>query len=80
MIKKTLLLLLLALQCMLAAAQHRFQAGIGYQRTWMIDKQVSPLKYQSSENFPAGLRICQSEKSGTGKNQRQPRKVFPYGL
>lgn len=31
-------------------AQHsKFQVGIGYQRTWMVDKQASPLKYQSSE-------------------------------
>lgn len=28
---------------------NRFQIGIGYQRTWMLDRQASPLKYQSSE-------------------------------
>ena len=27
----------------------KFQIGIGYQRTWMVDKQASPLKYKSSE-------------------------------
>lgn len=32
-----------------AAQQHRFQMGAGYQRTWMVDRQASPLKYQSSE-------------------------------
>lgn len=31
------------------AQNHRFQFGIGYQRTWMLDKQASLLKYQSSE-------------------------------
>lgn len=31
------------------AQQHRFQMGVGYQRTWMVDRQASPLKYQSME-------------------------------
>lgn len=33
----------------LLAQQNKFTLGIGYQRTWMLDKQASPLKYQSSE-------------------------------
>lgn len=28
---------------------NRLQIGIGYQRTWMVDRQASPLKYQTSE-------------------------------
>jgi hypothetical protein len=31
------------------AQQHKFTVGLGYQRTWMLDKQASPLKYQTSE-------------------------------
>lgn len=34
---------------MVSGQSNRFQLGIGYQRTWMLDKQASPLKYQSSE-------------------------------
>ncbi|MBZ5855963.1 hypothetical protein [Flavihumibacter profundi] len=31
------------------AQNNKFQVGIGYQRTWLLDNQASPLKYQSSE-------------------------------
>ena len=31
------------------AQQNKFTMGLGYQRTWMVDKQASPLKYQTSE-------------------------------
>ena len=31
------------------AQQKKFTIGLGYQRTWMVDKQASPLKYQTSE-------------------------------
>ncbi|MGN6800621.1 MAG: hypothetical protein ACTHJN_01875 [Ginsengibacter sp.] len=31
------------------AQQNKFTLGFGYQRTWMLDKQASPLKYQTSE-------------------------------
>ncbi len=80
MIKQTLLLLLLALQCMLAAAQHRFQAGIGYQRTWMIDKQVSPLKYQSSEKtFLLGYEYASQKRVVRAKIDGSLGKFFPTG-
>ena len=46
---KPLLYLLLAVGIKAAAQDHRFQIGAGYQRTWMVDQQASPLKYQSSE-------------------------------
>ncbi|WP_300604673.1 hypothetical protein [Niabella sp.] len=29
--------------------KNRLQLGIGYQRTWIVDQQASPLKYQTSE-------------------------------
>jgi len=31
------------------AQKNNFKIGLGYQRTWMLDKQASPLKYQTSE-------------------------------
>lgn len=33
------------------AQANKFQVGIGYQRTWLVDKQASPLKYQTSEKI-----------------------------
>lgn len=44
-----LLLLLFSLPGLIKAQQNKFTIGIGYQRTWMLDKPASPLKYQSSE-------------------------------
>ena len=44
------LLLFMMVVCTTTQAQrNKFQLGIGYQRTWMVDKQASPLKYQTSE-------------------------------
>jgi hypothetical protein len=47
--KPILVALLLLYCCISQAQQNKFQLGIGYQRTWLLDKQASPLKYQSSE-------------------------------
>lgn len=48
--KKVYIVYGLVLFSLYAKAQGgKFQVGIGYQRTWMVDKQASPLKYQSSE-------------------------------
>lgn len=47
--KLSVLLLLLAIINTATAQRNKFQVGIGYQRTWMVDKQASPLKYQTSE-------------------------------
>lgn len=44
-----LLLFVTVLMQAASAQQSKFTFGIGYQRTWMLDKQASPLKYQSSE-------------------------------
>lgn len=44
-----MLLFFLGTQFIARGQSNRFQLGIGYQRTWMLDKQASPLKYQSSE-------------------------------
>lgn len=44
-----MLLFFLGSQLIARGQSNRFQLGIGYQRTWMLDKQASPLKYQSSE-------------------------------
>jgi hypothetical protein len=45
----TILLLTIFLAGVIQAQKNQFQIGIGYQRTWMVDKQASPLKYQTSE-------------------------------
>jgi hypothetical protein len=45
----TTLLFLLGILLIVRGQSNRFQIGIGYQRTWMLDRQASPLKYQSSE-------------------------------
>lgn len=46
-------IILLSIACALGvkatAQQNKFTLGLGYQRTWMLDKQASPLKYQTSE-------------------------------
>ena len=48
--KTTQILPLLALLAAgVASAQGKVRIGFGYQRTWMIDRQASPLKYQSRE-------------------------------
>ena len=48
--KQTLSILYILLQCYCAQAQNgAFRIGIGYQRTWVLDQQASPLKYQTSE-------------------------------
>jgi hypothetical protein len=44
-----LLLFMLVVGTATQAQHNKFQLGIGYQRTWMVDKQASPLKYQTSE-------------------------------
>lgn len=46
-----IIILLIACAASLAgrAQQKKFTVGVGYQRTWMLDKQASPLKYQTSE-------------------------------
>ena len=48
---KTILLILLmgTIAVESLAQQKKFTVGLGYQRTWMLDKQASPLKYQTSE-------------------------------
>lgn len=47
------IIILLLISCTAAvgamAQQGKFTIGLGYQRTWMLDKQASPLKYQTSE-------------------------------
>lgn len=44
------MLLILLLACMAASAQrNRLQVGLGYQKTWVVDKQASPLAYQSGQ-------------------------------
>jgi hypothetical protein len=47
--KFTILLFAIFLAGAMQAQKNQFQIGIGYQRTWMVDKQASPLKYQTSE-------------------------------
>ena len=42
-------LLLIASATAAQAQRSTMRMGVGYQRTWMVDKQASPLKYQSSE-------------------------------
>lgn len=46
-------ILLLFITCALGVEamgqQKKFTVGLGYQRTWMLDKQASPLKYQTRE-------------------------------
>jgi len=39
------------------AQSSRFSIGAGYQRTWIVDAQASPLKYQTSEKSFL-LRTC----------------------
>ena len=47
---KILILVLASMVGVKAMAQeNKFTLGVGYQRTWMLDKQASPLKYQTSE-------------------------------
>jgi hypothetical protein len=48
-IKIILLFLVCAAGVEAMAQQKKFTVGLGYQRTWMLDKQASPLKYQTSE-------------------------------
>lgn len=45
----TILPVIIFLSGAIQAQKNQFQIGIGYQRTWMVDKQASPLKYQTSE-------------------------------
>lgn len=47
--KIIILLIAIALGVRTAAQEKKFTLGLGYQRTWMVDKQASPLKYQTSE-------------------------------
>lgn len=48
--KKLLIILSMLVACSAIQAQrNHFRLGVGYQRTWMVDKQASPLKYQTSE-------------------------------
>jgi hypothetical protein len=48
--RKSFMLLIMLLACIAATAQrNRFQLGIGYQKTWLLDKQASPLTYQSGQ-------------------------------
>lgn len=47
--KFIMLLILLAAGASATAQQNKFTIGLGYQRNWMVDKQASPLKYQTSE-------------------------------
>ena len=45
------------------AQQNKFTVGLGYQRTWMLDKQASPLKYQTSEKT---VLLSYEKKGGKG--------------
>lgn len=47
--KITILLITFAAVITASAQQKKLTVGLGYQRTWMLDKQASPLKYQTSE-------------------------------
>ncbi|HLO80097.1 MAG TPA: hypothetical protein VK166_04015, partial [Chitinophagaceae bacterium] len=49
--QKIIILLLIACMSWAAAIaqQNKFTLGLGIQRTWMLDKQSSPLKYQTGE-------------------------------
>ena len=47
--KIKLLIIALFTTAITKAQTGKFQIGIGYQRTWMVDQQASPLKYQTSE-------------------------------
>lgn len=47
--KIIILLLVCVVNTTARAQQKKFTIGLGYQRTWMLDKQASPLKYQTSE-------------------------------
>jgi len=47
--KIIILLIVCAVSVTARAQQKKFTVGLGYQRTWMLDKQASPLKYQTSE-------------------------------
>src|SRR6185437_2277912 len=45
----TAIVCLIAFAAVSNAQSNSIQIGIGYQRTWMLDQQGSPLKYQTSE-------------------------------
>jgi hypothetical protein len=47
--RNQLLLLLTLFLSGIVSAQNKLRIGIGFQRTWMLDRQASPLKYQTSE-------------------------------
>jgi len=47
--RPVLVALLLFYNCTSQAQQNKFQMGFGFQRTWILDKQASPLKYQGNE-------------------------------
>lgn len=80
--KRTGIFLFVWMQSIFIYAQrNKLQVGIGYQRTWMIDQQVSPLKYQTSEKT---FLLNYEHKSRAGKFvagiEGATGKMFPAGL
>ncbi|ULQ54194.1 hypothetical protein [Flavihumibacter fluvii] len=79
--KPILVILLLLLVYGSEAQQNKFQLGIGYQRTWMLDKQASPLKYQSSEKtFSLGYTHTGSADKFNVQLNGALGKFFPTGF
>lgn len=76
-----ILLFVLVQSISVHAQQNKFQVGMGYRRTWMIDGQVSPLKYQAGEKT---FLFNYEHRSSSGKIiaslEGAKGKMFPAGL
>jgi hypothetical protein len=79
--KRTGTVLFILIQSLFVNAQrNKFQIGLGYQRTWIMDKQVSPLKYQTSEKtFSLGYERQNPSGRMTAAIEGALGKLFPTG-
>ena len=81
--KKTFILIIISYISTgaIQAQKNQFQIGIGYQRTWMVDKQASPLKYQTSEKtFSLGYSNTGSKGKFSTQINGALGAFFPTGL